>query len=223
MEEVRDSAEDRHRKRESGIPQRPSCTARAAVAHDGNDHEGSQRQDGWKHRVKKVIRDVLWRDGVVEHRAEKESSQRKGRKGRATQEAGLGRHLLLAHRPIAGVARAPSGEPACGKRHPTTDTEHVSRPASQHRPWWFFLLGFWRTIPILFAIALGFAIGAPSVGALVGLAFLVSSFGFSRWTRANQSRLDEDHLMMRAFTFYFAALGGLLVLVIAGWVIAKQT
>src|SRR4029079_3433100 len=109
MEEVRDSAENRHRKREGGIRQRPSCTARAAVAHDGNHRERSQRQDGWKHRVEKVTRDVLRRDGLVEYGAEKESSERKGSKSRATQEVGLRRHLPVAHRPIVGVARAPSG------------------------------------------------------------------------------------------------------------------
>ena len=76
-------------------------------------------------------------------------------------------------------------------------------------------------VPILFAITVGYAIGAPKVGALLGLAFLVSSFGFSRWARANQSRLDDDRLMMRAFTFYFAALAALLVLVTVGWLIAK--
>jgi hypothetical protein len=106
--------------------------------------------------------------------------------------------------------------------HPTTDSEQVSSPANQSRPWWFVLIGFWRTIPILFALAAGYAIGAPRVGALVGLAFLVSSFGFSRWTKANQSRLDDDRLMMRALAFYFAALAALLVLVALGWLIARH-
>ena len=104
----------------------------------------------------------------------------------------------------------------------TTDSEQVSSPASQSRPWWFVLIGFWRTIPILVALAAGYAIGAPRRGALVGLAFLVSSFGFSRWAKANQSRLDDDRLMMRAFTFYFAVLAALLVLVALGWLVAKH-
>jgi hypothetical protein len=106
--------------------------------------------------------------------------------------------------------------------HLTTDSEQVSFPASQSRPWWFVLIGFWRTIPILFALGAGYAIGAPTVGALVGLVFLVSSLGFSRWAKANQSRLDDDRLMMRAITFYFAALAALLVLVALGWLIAKH-
>ena len=97
----------------------------------------------------------------------------------------------------------------------------MSSRATQSRPWWFVLIGFWRTIPILLALAAGYAIGAPKVGALVGLAFLVSSFGFSRWAQANRSRLD-DRLMMRALTFYFAALAALLVLVALGWLIAKH-
>jgi hypothetical protein len=105
---------------------------------------------------------------------------------------------------------------------PTADTEQVSSPASQSRPWWFVLIGFWRTIPILFALAAGYAIGTPRVGALVGLAFLVSSFGFSRWAKANQSRLENDRLMMRAFTFYFAGLAALLVLVALVWLIAEH-
>jgi hypothetical protein len=97
----------------------------------------------------------------------------------------------------------------------------VSSRASQSRPWWFVPIGFWRTIPILLALAAGYAIGAPRVGALVGLAFLVSSFGFPRWAKANQSRLDDDRLMMRALTFYFAALAALLVLAALGWLIAN--
>jgi hypothetical protein len=98
----------------------------------------------------------------------------------------------------------------------------VSRPASQPRPRWFVLIGFWRTIPILFALAVGFAIGAPRVGALLGLAFLMSSFGLSSWAKANESRLEDEGLMLRALTFYSAALATLLVLVALGWLIAKH-
>jgi hypothetical protein len=36
------------------------------------------------------------------------------------------------------------------------------------------------------------------------------------WAKANQFRLDDDRLMMRALMFYFAALAALLVLVPLG-------
>ena len=103
------------------------------------------------------------------------------------------------------------------------------------RPWWFVLLGFWRTIPIAFAIGVGYAIGHPAIGALIALAFFVSGFAFSRWARASQARVranlqDPDYRrryqarsdrLSRAFGLYFAGMGALVVLAVVGWLIAK--
>jgi hypothetical protein len=105
----------------------------------------------------------------------------------------------------------------------------------QTRPWWFVLLGFWRTIPMVFAIAVGYTIGHPAIGALIALAFFVSGFAFSRWARASQARVRENlqdpdyrrryqarsDRLSRAFGLYFAAMGGVLGLVVVGWLIAK--
>jgi hypothetical protein len=80
----------------------------------------------------------------------------------------------------------------------------VSGSASNYPRWWF-VLGFWRTIPIVVAFAVGYAIGHPALGALLGLAFLVSGFGFSRWVAKCEARQSDERLL-RAFAVYFAAM-----------------
>lgn len=113
---------------------------------------------------------------------------------------------------------------------------HSENTDRRSRPWWFVLLGFWRTIPIAFAIGVGYTIGRPAIGALIALAFFVSGFAFSRWARASQARVrerlhqDPDYRrqyqersdrLARAFGLYFAAMGAVLVLVVVGWLIAQ--
>src|ERR671934_1594232 len=90
------------------------------------------------------------------------------------------------------------------------------------RPWWFILLGFWRTIPVLAAIGIGYAVGHPTAGAVLAVAFLVSALAFSRWARASQAgvreRLRDDpefrrshtersDRQARAFGLYLASIG----------------
>ena len=113
---------------------------------------------------------------------------------------------------------------------------HSENTGEQSRPWWFVLIGFWRTIPIAFAIGVGYAIGHPVIGALIALALFVSGFAFSRWARASQTRVreqlrrDPDYRLRyqersdrlaRALGLYFAGMGALLVLVVVGWLLAK--
>jgi hypothetical protein len=120
-----------------------------------------------------------------------------------------------------------------------TDTQYVSHPANtdgHSRPWWFFILGLWRTIPIAFAIGVGYAIGHPTIGALIALAFFASGFVFSRWARGSQARIrhrlqqDPDYRrayqarsdrLARAFGLYFAGMGAIVVLFVVAWLIAK--
>ena len=92
--------------------------------------------------------------------------------------------------------------------------------SASHYPRWWFVLGFWRTIPIVVALVVGYAIGHPALGALLGLAFLVSGFGFSRWVAKSEARQSDERLL-RAFAVYFAAMAAVLVLVLATWLIVK--
>jgi hypothetical protein len=96
----------------------------------------------------------------------------------------------------------------------------VSGSAGQSPRWWWFVLGFWRTIPIVTALVIGYAIGHQTLGALMGLAFLLSGFGFSRWIEASSSRHDDDRLG-RALALYFAAMGAVLLLVVILWLIVE--
>jgi uncharacterized membrane protein YidH (DUF202 family) len=90
------------------------------------------------------------------------------------------------------------------------------------RRWWFFLLvGFWRTVPVVIAIAVGYALGHPTIGAVVALGFLVGGSGFSRWARAHRSELERGDRLAWIFTWYYAGIGALLVVVVAAWLIAK--
>ena len=104
------------------------------------------------------------------------------------------------------------------------------------RPWWFVLIGFWRTIPIAGAIGVGYALGHPRTGAVVALTLFVGGFGFSRWARASQARVRErlqqepnyrrryqerSDRLARAFGLYFAGIGLAVALAVVGWVIAK--
>jgi uncharacterized membrane protein len=95
----------------------------------------------------------------------------------------------------------------------------VSGSAS-HYPRWWFVLGLWRTIPVVVALVVGSAIGRPALGALLGLAFLASGFGFSRWVAKSEARQSDERLL-RAFAVYFAAMGALLVLVLAAWLVVE--
>jgi hypothetical protein len=54
----------------------------------------------------------------------------------------------------------------------------------------------------------------------MGLAFLLSGFGFSRWIEASSSRHDDDRLG-RALALYFAAMGAVLLLVVILWLIVE--
>ena len=74
--EVCDCAQNRQGEGERGEPQRPSCTPRTAIAHDSDDHERRQGQDGWKLREKQVARDAFGRDRV-DRRPDKERNQGK--------------------------------------------------------------------------------------------------------------------------------------------------
>jgi hypothetical protein len=62
----------------------------------------------------------------------------------------------------------------------------VSGSAGQSPRWWWFVLGFWRTIPIVTALVIGYAIGHPTLGALMGLAFLLSGFVLLTVDRSEQ-------------------------------------
>jgi uncharacterized membrane protein len=103
--------------------------------------------------------------------------------------------------------------------HPTADSYEVSRSAS-HYPRWWFVLAFWRTIPIVVSLVVGYAIGYPALGALLGLAFLLSGFGFSRWVAKSEARQSDERLL-RAFAVYFAAMAAVLVIVLATWLIVE--
>jgi hypothetical protein len=89
------------------------------------------------------------------------------------------------------------------------------------RRWFFLLVGFWRTVPVVIAIAVGYALGHPTIGAVVALAFFIGASGFSRWARAHRAELEAGDRLARIFTWYFAGIGALLVLVVAAWLIAK--
>jgi hypothetical protein len=109
-------------------------------------------------------------------------------------------------------------------------------PESQSRPWWFVLLGFWRTIPVAIAIALGYATGHPAIGALVALALFVGGWAFFRWARASQAKIhaqlqqdpefrrhyqERSDRIARAFGLYFAGMGALVGVFVVTWVIVK--
>ena len=119
---------------------------------------------------------------------------------------------------------------------PFPHVSHSENTSGHSRPWWFVLLGFWRTIPIAFAIGAGYATGHPTIGALVALAFFVGGFAFSRWARASQARVRErlkddpnyrgqyqerSDRIARAFGLYFAGMGAFVVLAVVGWLIVK--
>jgi uncharacterized membrane protein len=58
------------------------------------------------------------------------------------------------------------------------------------------------------------------LGALLGLAFLLSGFGFSRWVAKSETR-QSDGRLLGAFAVYFAAIASVLVLVLAAWLIVE--
>jgi len=140
---------------------------------------------------------------------------------------------------IALGSRAGARWGECSGISLTTDTQYVSHSENTggySRPSWFVLLGFWRTIPIAFAIGVGYTIGHPAVGALIALALFLSGFAFSRWARASQARVrerlqqdpeyrrqDEERSdrLARAFGWYFAGIGAVLVFFVVGWLIVK--
>jgi hypothetical protein len=74
---------------------------------------------------------------------------------------------------------------------------------------------------VLIAIAAGHALGHPTVGAVVGLAFLVGGSGFSRWARAHRAELEAGDRLARIFAWYFAGIAALLMLVVTAWLIAR--
>jgi hypothetical protein len=90
------------------------------------------------------------------------------------------------------------------------------------RRWWFLLLvGFWRTVPVVIAIPAGYALGHPTIGAVVALAFFIGASGFSRWARAHRAELEAGDRLARIFAWYFAVIAALLALVVTAWLIAR--
>jgi len=104
---------------------------------------------------------------------------------------------------------------------PTTDTQRVTAPRENLRPWWLVVIAFWRTIPVVIALAFGYAVGHPSLGAVIGLVFILSSFAFSRWVSASAERQHDDRFA-RALANYFVGLAALLVLVVIGWAVVER-
>jgi len=74
---------------------------------------------------------------------------------------------------------------------------------------------------VVVAIALGYALGHPTIGAVVGLAFFVGAAGILRWPRAHRAELETGDRLARIFGWYFGGIAALLVLVVAAWLIAK--
>ena len=96
----------------------------------------------------------------------------------------------------------------------------MSRFATQ-RPWWFVLVAFWWTIPPVIALAVGYAIGHRALGAMMGLVFVFSGFGFSHWVKANEERQRDDRLA-QAFAVYFGGMAVVLALIVIGSVIVER-
>jgi uncharacterized membrane protein len=88
-------------------------------------------------------------------------------------------------------------------------------------PRWWFVLAFWRTVPVVVALVVGSVLGSRMLGALLGLAVLVSGFGFSRWVAADAARQSDERLV-RAFVFYFAAMAAALLFTAVTWLIVER-
>ena len=103
-------------------------------------------------------------------------------------------------------------------------------------PKWFLFVRAYATFAVVaIALAAGYGTGHAVVGALIALGYFIGDFVFMRWVRARHARIrdrladpeyrrryqDRSDQLARIFGWYFAAVGGLLVLAVVALFIAR--